>query len=114
MKRRHISASERARIFRDAGGICHICGDKIDGGREPWDVDHVVALEMGGDDHGDNLQPAHKSCHKAKTAGDMGQIAKATRMQQRAMGIPRQSRNPLPFNRNSPLRKKLNGEVVPR
>lgn len=113
-RRRSISASERARIFTGSGGICHICGHKIDGGREPWDVEHVIPLEMGGDDHGDNLQPAHRSCHKNKTAEDAKHIAKAKRMQQRAMGIKRQSRSRFQTNRDGRFKKKLDGTVVPR
>ena len=36
MTRRAISARERMAIFMASGGVCHICGDKIDGGKERW------------------------------------------------------------------------------
>lgn len=106
MRRRRISARERMQIFTDAGGTCHLCGQKIDGTHDRWDVEHVIALEMGGDDHGDNLKPAHQSCHRAKTAEDVGQIAKAKRMQQRSAGIKRQPK------RGFRGWRKFNGETV--
>lgn len=112
--RRHISAKERMEIFTRCGGICHICGEKIDGTYDAWDVEHVIPIAMGGEDSGDNLAPAHDKCHRAKTRQDMGHIAKAKRMQQRASGIRRQSRSPLPGGRQSRWKKKLSGEVVER
>lgn len=114
--RRHISAKERMQIWEREGGICHICGQKIDGARERWDIEHVIPLAMGGDeDRGSlNLKPAHVKCHGAKTREDKKQIAKAKRMEQRGAGISRHSRNPLPGGRASKWKKKINGEVVPR
>ena len=109
MTRRAISARERMAIFMASGGVCHICGDKIDGGKERWDVEHVIPLQMGGDDEGDNLQSAHTSCHKAKTAKDMGQIAKAKRMQQRSAGVRRQAKRKLPGSKDGPWRRKIDG-----
>jgi 5-methylcytosine-specific restriction endonuclease McrA len=44
------------------GRICHICGQ---GGAT--EVDHVVPLARGGSDTMDNLRPAHRHCHQAKT-----------------------------------------------
>lgn len=114
MTRRHISARERMDIWTRCGGVCHICGAKIDGTHEAWDVEHIIALAMGGDDHGDNLAPAHRSCHRRKTAEDVRAVAKAARMQQRAAGIKRQSRTPLPGGRASGLKRKITGEVVER
>lgn len=116
MTRRRISAKERLAIFTRAEGKCHICGHKIDAGLERWDVEHVIPLAMGGtEDKGDeNLQPAHYTCHQFKTAQDSGQIAKAKRMDQRRMGIGRQSSNPLPGGRNDRRKRKLDGTVVDR
>lgn len=114
MTRRRISASERAQIFADALGICHICGLKIDGGHERWDVEHVIPLAMGGDEAkgSKNLQPAHVKCHKAKSAVDVQHIGKAKRMQQRRAGIPKKSRNPIPGSKGSGMRKKMDGTVI--
>jgi hypothetical protein len=34
MTRRRMSTTRRARIFQAANGVCHICGEQIDGTRE--------------------------------------------------------------------------------
>lgn len=111
--RRRISTRERVDIFGRNNGICHLCSMKIDAGQE-WDVSHDTPLEMGGADEGDNLKPAHRRCHRHHTATvDVPVIRKTQRKEARHLGA-KQSRNPLPGGRNSPLRKKLNGQVVPR
>jgi len=109
MTRRHISAKERLSIFTAAHGVCHICGGKIDAGREAWEVEHVLPLNMGGDDFGANLQPAHVSCHRRKSKADAANDAKAKRQRQRTAGIPRQSRNPLPGSKRSNWKRTFSG-----
>lgn len=94
MTRRTISRTERVRIFETAGGICHICGQPIDGVRERWDVEHVIPLALGGDDHGENLRPAHVACHAGKTPEDVRQIAKAKRVAAKHMGARPKTRMP--------------------
>lgn len=114
MTRRRISPSERVAIFERAHGRCHLCGEKI-GLAERWDVEHVVALELGGDEAKGslNLQPAHVACHKPKTAEDVGRIAKAKRVAARHIGA-KVSRQPLPGGRASKWKRKINGTVEPR
>jgi 5-methylcytosine-specific restriction enzyme A len=113
MKRRRISPTERASIFQAAGGICHICGDKIDGTRERWEVEHVLALALGGDDHGDNLQPAHERCHSPKTREDVARIAKAKRVSRKHTGAHRPVRT-LPGSRSGKWKRKVGGTTVCR
>lgn len=114
-RRRNIGERERAKIFLANDGRCHICGEKIDGMHEKWQVDHIVPLEMNGDDEGDNLAPAHKSCHARKTASkDVPEIRKAQRMERRTMGIRRQPKSPLPGSKESGWKKKISGEWVRR
>jgi len=96
-RRRSISRTERVRIFEAAQGLCHICGEAIDGTRERWDVDHVVPLQLGGDDHGDNLQPAHVACHATKTPADVKQIAKAKRVHAKHIGA--KPRGKIPYRK---------------
>ena len=110
--RRSLTQLQRARIFDDAHGLCHLCGLKIQAG-QPWDVEHIIPLAMGGEDGGDNLRPAHKTCHAPKTAADVKAIAKVKRI--RAAHIAgRHSRTPLPCGRKSKWKKKITGEVVLR
>jgi 5-methylcytosine-specific restriction protein A len=109
--RRRIPPSERVAIFHAAHGQCHLCGLKI-GLSERWDVEHVIPLELGGEETkgSPNLQPAHASCHKTKSSVDAWNLAKARRREARHLGAMK------PRSRLShpTLRKKLNGEVVPR
>lgn len=91
--RRAIGPRERLAIFHGAGGICHICGEAILVS-DKWDVEHVIPLEMGGDEKkgSANLRPAHASCHKAKTAKvDVPQIAKAKRREAKHLGARKRS-----------------------
>ena len=67
MSRRRFNDKDRARIFAANGGDCHLCGGKLDGGREPWEIEPVIAWELTRDDSDKNLRPAHISCHKTKT-----------------------------------------------
>ena len=49
-------------MYRD-DGVCHVCGQP--GADE---VDHVVPLAEGGDDHVSNMAPIHaRPCHAEKT-----------------------------------------------
>lgn len=109
MVARRMSTRRRAAIFAAAGGVCHICGGRIDGTREAWEADHVIPLEIGGDDSDGNLAPAHVKCHRAKTAeADIPAIAKARRVAAKHDGTYHRPR------RRSGLKKKLNGAVVDR
>jgi len=94
MARKHFSRTERVRIFDLHKGACHICGHKIQVG-EAWDMEHVIAWELTRDDSDDNVRPAHKSCHKIKTADDVKAIRKADRVRAKFIGAWPKSRTPL-------------------
>lgn len=89
--RRSLSTSARVRIFRDADGRCHICGQRITVS-DRWDVEHVIPIAMGGADDDSNMAPSHMACHRAKTASDLGQIAKAKRQEARHLGVKKPTR----------------------
>lgn len=114
MTRRHISTRERVAIFSAAEGVCHICGATIDGTREAWDVEHVIPLAQGGDDHGDNLRPAHKACHAGKTARDASDTARAKRLAAKHTGAKAPGRAVIPGSKRSPWKRKLDGTIVSR
>lgn len=109
MTRRARTTLQRARLFEDHRGRCHICECKIQVG-EKWEVEHVIPLEIGGDDSDDNLAPAHVKCHKAKTKADARDIAKCRRVAAKHKGA-KTARNPLGSRK---WKKKVDGSVVPR
>ncbi len=86
MKRRIRTSLQRTKIFLDHGGICHLCGNKIDAVKEGFELEHVIAFAMTHDDSDENLRPAHKACHKEKTKQDVADIAKAKRRQAKHLG----------------------------
>lgn len=113
-KRRSISAKERARLFLLHGGTCHICGGKIHGATERWEISHEIPLELGGADDDENRKLAHYKCHRTQTAQvDIPRIAKAKRTHVKHIGAKRSSR-PMVGSRRSPWKRKLDGTVVRR
>lgn len=97
-KRPSISKAKRARIFLAHEGICWLCKIKI-GANNPYDIDHQVSRELGGSDDDNNLAPAHKDCHKAKTKDDVKAIAKSNRIRRQLdPETRRKTRNPIPHN----------------
>lgn len=90
MPRKRFSTKDRARIFAAANGVCHICGVKIDGVREVFEIEHVVAYALTRDNSDENLRPAHKRCHEVKTRQeDVPAIAKAKRREAKHTGAAR-------------------------
>ena len=85
MARKSFSRTERVRLFDLHKGACHLCGQKIMVG-EAWDLEHIVPWELTRDDSDDNVKPAHKSCHKVKTAEDVAAIRKADRIRAKHIG----------------------------
>ena len=114
MTRRSRTTLQRAAIFDAHNGLCHICGEKIDGTREAWELEHIIPYALMRDDSDENLAPAHVSCHRAKTRKDKGDIAKSNRVRAKHFGAKAPSRFPLPGGRNSKFKKKIGGGVVAR
>jgi 5-methylcytosine-specific restriction protein A len=114
-RRKSLSATRKYAIFLDCGGVCHICGGKI-AACEGWDIDHLIPLELGGQDDESNWRPAHRKCHRNKTAqADIPAIAKAKRRAMRHAGIRRKpGGRSFPTNRDQPWKKKITGEIVRR
>ena len=82
----------RLRIFERENSICHITGRKIQPG-EAWQLEHKVALILGGEHRETNLFPALVEPHKKKTAEEMKVKAKTDAVRKKHIGIirPKQS-----------------------
>ena len=107
-----LTAKQRAEVFRDNGGICHICERRIWPG-EAWHNEHVQARGLGGADNPDNYRPAHIDCHAGKTRQDRAVMAKADRQMKKHTGVKR-TRNPLPGSKASRWKRKMDGTVERR
>jgi hypothetical protein len=80
---RRMTPARRARIIARDGGCCTYPECEVTTGLE---VDHTIALELGGKDHDDNLRALCGPHHKAKTKLDVKLIAKAKRRKSKAAG----------------------------
>ncbi|TNE55182.1 MAG: HNH endonuclease [Sphingomonadales bacterium] len=98
MIRRKRTSLQRLAIFERDEGTCHICGEKIDGTKERWELEHIVPFELTRDDSDDNLSPAHVSCHRVKTNDDKARIAKAKRVKAKHEGAHRPKKK-IPYRR---------------
>lgn len=114
MTRKRFSATALTKRLLEFDGKCAECSGKFGGSHGKPEWDHIIPLELGGDDAIENLQPLHKGCHKAKTKEDVGHIAKSKRMQQRASGIDRQPKAVIPGSTASGWKHKMNGDWVKR
>lgn len=112
MIRRHISTTERTRIWERFKRTCQMCFQPT--AFNGVDFDHHIPLEIGGDDSEANLRPLCRPCHKLKTKGDVQEIARAKRREASHRGLRAPSRRPLPGSKASPWKQKLTGEWVRR
>ncbi len=131
-QRLEFTAKTKAAAWKRANGMCegHITSviGNMNSGFQAWtrrckapiDVggfhyDHFVPEGLsGGDNSLGNCQVLCTSCHANKTINfDIKAISKAKRIAKKLTGL-KKSRSPMPFGRNSKLRKKLSGEIVLR
>ena len=56
VKRRRRTALQYAEIFASRDGVFHQCKRKL-GQADKWELDHIVALALGGTDDDANLAP---------------------------------------------------------
>jgi 5-methylcytosine-specific restriction protein A len=109
--RREFSAKIKALAFQRANGRCEECGYRLTVGK--YHYDHRIPDGLTGSNDLGNCAVVCVSCHSSKTSRDVGQIAKAKRMQASHIGA-KQSRNPLPGGRASKWKRKLSGQWVRR
>lgn len=111
-RRRFSSRALTARLAEFGGHCACGCGQEITAASGvEWD--HRIALELGGADEINNLEPLTRACHAAKTKVDVGRIAKARRVKARHLGL-NQPKQRLPGGRGSRWKRKVSGEVIRR
>lgn len=99
----------RLRIFEREGGICHLSGQQIQPG-EKWDLEHKVALILGGQHRESNLFPALQEPHRRKTAMEMQVKSKIARVKKKHLGITK----PKSSLSHPTLKRLMDGTVVDR
>lgn len=113
-KRGHLSNRDKLSIWEREGGKCYLCGHAIQAALgEGFVYEHVRALELGGADDKSNIRLTCTPCALDKTKDDHRRAAKAKRVKLKHLGL-KESKTPMPFGRNSPLKRKMNGQVVRR
>lgn len=84
----------RLRVFEAYGGRCWISGRKIMPG-DRWELDHKIALILGGRHDEANLAPVLSAEHRLKTADDVKLKAKIARVRAKHVGTWPKSKRPL-------------------
>lgn len=102
----------RVRVFIRDDGRCQCgCERRITVG-EKWQTDHRQALTNGGENRERNLFTLLTAHHKIKTRADVAEKSKVARIRARHLGIKKPST--FACSKNSPWRKKINGQVERR
>ena len=103
----------RARVFDREKGICHLTGRKIDPIKDEWDLDHKIALILGGEHRESNLFPALREHHRRKTAVEMKVKSKIARVRKKALNIKKKtSWGPLGRKMDGTVYNKITGEII--
>src|SRR5215210_7256472 len=98
MSQRDPEAAIRIRAWQMTKGVCVLCQRRIDGVREPWMVKQAGSLELVSESR--LLGPAHASCvGVGPEAEDIKELLGRTTFTKRG----------LPFDRKSPLKRKMSG-----
>ena len=84
-ERKPLSRNQRVKLFFERKGLCCVCEGKIAVGTL-WIDEHIIPLAKGGGNEWDNRGCAHVKCAKDKTKKDMGDIAKAKRIEAKHIG----------------------------
>lgn len=99
----------KLRVFERYGGRCYLSGRRIGAG-DKWDVEHRVALTLGGENRERNLAPALVAPHREKTAADVAAKSKAARTRAKFLGVwPKSS-----LGKHPTLKRTMSGKVVAR
>lgn len=107
-----VPARVKLRVFNRYGGRCYLSGKLIRAG-EAWELEHVLALTLGGEHRESNFAPALKDPHKIKTAEDRRKKKKSDRVRKKHFGM-HEAKHPMPGGRKSREKKTIDGRVIDR
>ena len=99
-----IPKAVRLRVYARCEGRCALTGRKMLAG-DPFDLDHITPLSMGGKHCEANLQVVYRPAHRAKTAAEAGPRAKADRIALKHRGLWPKSRRPIKGRGFEPSRR---------
>lgn len=109
MTRRRLTPRQRSTILAAHGGLCALCGRPVGC---VYQLDHRLALGLGGADEAANLDVVHPVCHRRlKTTADVRMIAKAKRMGRKHRGEVTAKRTIRSAGFPKHLRRRMNGTV---
>ena len=81
-----VPARVKLRVFEAYGGRCYLSGRKIMAG-DKWEVEHKLAIILGGENRESNLAPALVGPHKLKTKVDLALKSKIARVKAKHLGV---------------------------
>jgi 5-methylcytosine-specific restriction endonuclease McrA len=93
-----IPARVRVRAFQSQDGRCAECGKKMAVCGEPFEVDHITALVLGGENRESNLRALCAPCHRSKTRQDVAQKSTEARKRAKHLGL-KQPKRKIPYRR---------------
>lgn len=115
-KREYLTDHERADLFLEKDGRCHVCRRKLRSG-DSWTAEHFNALSTGGSNKWRNWDVTCSWCRPKKDADDATKAAKI-RAVAVSMVIPtdqRQKRGrPMDGTKRSRFKKHMDGRVTLR
>lgn len=76
----------RLRVLQAFNHRCYLSGREIRPG-DAWDIEHKIALCLGGENRESNLAPALKIPHREKTRLDRARLKRERKIQMRHAGI---------------------------
>lgn len=111
-RRVYLTHNQKLIRWKACNGLCQVCFKPVDveGPLVIWD--HRVALALGGSNAVMNFDPHHtRVCANAKTRMDRKAIAKAKRLEARALGTRRERQKIKGGGFRKDLRRRMNGKV---
>ena len=100
------------RVWSDVAGEMTRCCAPIDLGE--FHYDHIIPYWTCRDSSMSNCQVLCKACHRRKTKGDVGDIAKVKRLQDKRGKVRKPKGRAMPGTKRSGLRKRMDGTVERR